>query len=171
MGALGGALMFNAVKPEFSATEKEKASDYKKRYQPLFVLGGLNLGLGAGLALAYLPDQRARGPSWKRVALIDLATAAGAFAGAVATTVNKCLAPDNNDPCQFASNQRTARFALAGGAFGLAAGLVLTRNLDPAAASPVDHHEVSLLPLPSAIPVQGRDGPSVIPGLTAQGRF
>jgi hypothetical protein len=168
MGALSGALVFTAVRPQYA--DKDKRDDYKRRYQPLFVLGGLNVGLGAGLALAYLPDQRARGPSWKRVALIDLATAAGAFAGAVATTINNCLANDPDD-CGFASDQRTARFALAGGALGLAAGWVLTRNLDRNSTAPADHHEVGLLPLPAAIPVQGRDGPTVVPGLAAQGRF
>jgi hypothetical protein len=168
MGALGGALTFTAVRPEY--TNEAKKSNYKKRNQPLYILGGLNLGLGAGLALAYLPDQRARGPSWKRVALIDLATAAGAFGGAVATTLNKCLARGTDEDCAFASDQRTARFALAGGALGLAAGWVLTRNLDRNATSP-DHHDVSLLPLPSAIPVQGRAGVTGVPGLTAQGRF
>ncbi|HXU80269.1 MAG TPA: hypothetical protein VN914_02655, partial [Polyangia bacterium] len=126
------------------------------------------------LAMAYLPDQRVRGPSWKRVVLIDLAAAAGAFAGAVATTVNSCLAttPDPTKGCTFAPDQRTARFTLAGGVLGLTAGWFLTRNLDKGRdTAPSDHHELSLVPLPSAIPVQGRDGPTMIPGLTAQGRF
>src|SRR6185436_8336861 len=119
IGALAGVLMYNAIEPA-GATE-----DYRKRREPLFVLGGLNVGLGAGLAMAYLPDQRKRGPSWKRVALIDLAAAAGAFTGAVATTVNTCLAnPVRQDQggCAFAPDQRTARFTLAGGAVGLVAG-------------------------------------------------
>jgi hypothetical protein len=163
LGAMGGALTSSAV----------NASD---SHQPLYVLGGLNLGLGAGLAMAYLPDQRARGPSWKRVVLIDLAALAGAFGGAVATTVNTCLGPDHQKPkpgepgCSFASDSKTARFALAGGAVGLAAGWFLTRNVD-SARDAAEHRSISLLPLPSAIPVQGRDGPTVIPGLTTQGRF
>jgi hypothetical protein len=168
LGALAGALTASAVRP------KGVADDYRKRFDPLFVLGGLNAGLVTGLALAYLPDQRARGPSWKRVALVDLATAAGAFAGAVATTVNSCLAPENpnpNEPCSFAPNRRTAGFTLIGGAVGLTAGWLLTRNLDRNQEPVPEHHDVSLLPLPSAIPVQGRAGPTLVPGLAAQGRF
>jgi Tfp pilus assembly protein PilF len=167
LGALAGALMATAVKPADTS-----------RYAPAFVLGGLNLGLGAGLALAYLPDQRARGPTWKRVVLIDLAAAAGAFAGAVGTQV-ACLTTDDPktgkprtaESCSITSDEgQAARFALIGGAAGLVAGWFLTRNLDrePDAA---EHHALNLLPLPSAIPVQGRDGPTVVPGLTAQGRF
>jgi hypothetical protein len=162
IGALAGALTATAVKP------LDAGKDYNKRHQPLWVLGGLNAGLAAGLALAYLPDQRSRGPSWKRVLLVDLAAAAGAFAGGVATTVNGCLGHD--DPCGFASDQRTARFALAGGAVGLAAGWFFTRNLDRNRDA-TEHHALNLLPIPSAIAVSGREGPTLIPGLTAQGQF
>jgi hypothetical protein len=167
MGALAGALMATALKPA------QAPADYRGRYEPLWVLGGLNVGLGAGLALAYLPDQRGYGPRWKTVALVDLATAAGAFAGAVATTVNNCLADQGGGKgdCRFASDQRTARFTLAGGVLGLAAGWFLTRNLDRDNVAPSERRDLSLLPLPSALPVQGRDGPTVIPGLASQGRF
>jgi hypothetical protein len=177
LGALTGALMATAVKPLTDSNE------YRRKYESLWILGGLNVGLGAGLAMAYLPDQRHRGPSWKRVALIDLAAAAGAFAGAVATTVNKCLAnpgPRSNLPggCGFDSDQRTARFTLAGGVVGLTAGWFLTRNFDRAATPPEpapepapEPRELGFFPLPSAIPVQGRNGTTVIPGLSAQGRF
>jgi len=172
LGALTGALMATAVKPYTDS------DDYTRKYESLWILGGLNVGLGAGLAMAYLPDQRHRGPSWKRVALIDLAAAAGAFAGAVATTVNKCLASpkSNNTPggCGFDSDQRTARFTLAGGVVGLTAGWFLTRNFDRVASPPEpapEPRELGFLPLPSAIPVQGRSGVTVIPGLSAQGRF
>jgi tetratricopeptide (TPR) repeat protein len=168
IGALAGALTASAVRPEGGTPDYRK--QYRKRYDPLFVLGGLNVGLGAGLALAYLPDQRARGPSWKRVALIDLATAAGAFAGAVATTVNTCL-PHPDEPCTFASDRRTAGFTLVGGVVGLTAGWLLTRNLDRNQEPVPEHHDMSLLPLPSAIPVQGRAGPTLVPGLASQGRF
>ena len=161
LGALAGALTATAVK-----------TDNSRRNQPLFVLGGLNLGLGAGLALAYLPDQRARGPTWRRVVLIDLAAAAGAFAGAVTTQVTCLTKPGgSSDTCSLTSDKgQTARFALVGGVVGLAAGWFLTRNLDHPGEPPVDRG-ASLLPLPSAISVQGRDGPTVIPGLAAQGRF
>jgi hypothetical protein len=167
LGALAGALTATAVKPETTP------SNYRTRHEPLWILGGLNVGLGAGLALAYLPDQRSRGPSWKRVTLVDLATAAGAFAGAVATTVNKCLAEGGTGDagCTFASDQRTARFTLAGGALGLAAGWFLTRNLDREPALSADRQTLGFLPLPAALPVQGPAGAIVIPGLAAQGRF
>jgi hypothetical protein len=108
------------------------------------------------------------------VALIDLTAAAGAFAGAVATTVNRCL-PNPNLDCSFASDQRTARFTLAGGAVGLVAGWFLTRNFDRARETTPEPapepRELGFLPIPSAIPVQGRSGVTVIPGLSAQGRF
>jgi hypothetical protein len=168
IGALAGALTVTAVKPRTGARR-----DYHAKYDPLGVLAGLNLGLGTGLALAYLPDQRSRGPSWKHVLLVDLATAGGAFAGAVATTVNKCLTRPGGGTsgCRFASDQNTARFTLAGGALGLAAGLFLTRNLDRDDHSGPERHQTSLLPLPSVMPVEGRSGPTLVPGLAAQGRF
>ena len=50
IGALSGALRGAGVRAEDRATRR-----------PL-ILAGLNLGLGAGLALAYLPDQKAYGP-------------------------------------------------------------------------------------------------------------
>jgi hypothetical protein len=164
IGALAGALTVTAVKPTSNAP-----SDYHARYDPVGVLVGLNVGLGAGLALAYLPDQRSRGPSWKRVALIDLATAGGAFAGAVATTVNKCLAAQPDAACSFASDQRTARFTLAGGVLGMATGWFLTRNIDR--AQPTTERRLSLLPVPTALPIEGRRGLTLVPGLAAQGRF
>jgi hypothetical protein len=168
LGALTGALMATAVKPY------NDPGDYRRKYESLWILGGLNVGLTAGLAMAYLPDQTKRGPTWKRVALIDLAAFAGAFAGAVATTVNTCLAQGSGSGgCSFASDQRTARFTLAGGVVGLTAGWFLTRNFDPPDAPSSEPHELGfgLLPVPSAIPVQGRAGVTVIPGLSAQGRF
>ena len=168
IGALTGALVSTAVK------SYDDPKGYRRKYESLWILGGLNVGVAAGLAMAYLPDQRHRGPSWKRVALIDLSAAAGAFAGAVATTVNRCL-PDPTKDCSFASDQRTARFTLAGGAVGLVAGWFLTRNFDRARETvpepAPEPRELGFLPIPSAIPVQGRSGVTVIPGLSAQGRF
>jgi hypothetical protein len=164
MGAFAGALMSTAVQPD------HPAPDYDRRHQALWILGGLNVGLGAGLALAYLPDQRNYGPTWKRVALVDLAAAGGAFAGAVATTVNRCLASPGSD-CHFDSDRQTSRFALAGGVLGLTAGLFLTRNVDRGSNAPSERRDLSFLPLPSALPVQGRTGVTVVPGLASQGRF
>jgi hypothetical protein len=166
MGALAGALMSNAVEPT------NAPANYDANHQALWILGGLNAGLGMGLALAYLPDQRYYGPTWKHVALVDLAAAGGAFAGAVATTINKCLTHPNADQsCHFDSDRQTARFALAGGVLGLATGLFLTRNIDRESNAPSERRDLSLLPLPSALPVQGRAGVTVVPGLAAQGRF
>jgi hypothetical protein len=166
MGALAGALMSNAVEP------LDAPANYDATHQSWWILGGLNVGLGVGLALAYLPDQRSYGPTWKHVALVDLAAAGGAFAGAVATTVNKCLTPLHSGPdCHFDSDRQTARFALAGGVLGLATGLFLTRNIDRESSAPSERRDLSLLPLPSALAVQGAAGVTVVPGLAAQGRF
>src|SRR3569832_155461 len=94
---------------------------------------GLNVGLGAGLLGAYLPDQSRYGPSWERIGLIDLAAGAGAIAGGVAACVadTKCV----NDDTMSANNANRARWhaaaaALLGGAAGAVAGVILTRNVD-----------------------------------------
>lgn len=170
IGALAGALTVTAVKP------KEAAPGYRDRWEPLGILVGMNVGMASGLAMAYLPDQRSYKPSWKRVALVDLATAAGAFAGAVATTVSNCLDRDTGHDCRFASNAQTARFTLAGGIVGLAAGYFLTRNVDRHNLEPegLDRPPTSFrlpLPVPAAMAVQGQTGPTLVPGLAAQGRF
>ena len=78
IGALAGALAVPAF-------------DLQTRHSAPVILAGLNLGLGAGLALAYLPDQRVYGPTWRRVMLIDLATAAGGIGGALFKIVGQCL--------------------------------------------------------------------------------
>ena len=57
------------------------------------MLAGINAGLATGLALAYLPDQRAYGPSWQRVMLIDLAAVAGGFTGAL---IQMCVSGQGN---------------------------------------------------------------------------
>jgi hypothetical protein len=51
------------------------------------MLAGLNVGLAAGLAMAYLPDQSVYGPSWQRVIIVDMAGLAGAL---FATTIEIC---------------------------------------------------------------------------------
>jgi hypothetical protein len=168
-GAIAGALAASALLPQ-SASDADYA-----RYTPLGVLVGLNLGLGVGLAMTYLPDQRVYGPSWQRVALVDLMTAAGIFAGALATTVDDCLTNRAGQPCGFdpAERQSRARFALVGGAVGLTAGWLLTRNFDKAREARSAAATTALtLPLPAAIPVQANDGTiTVLPGMAAQGRF
>src|SRR4051812_49835693 len=85
LGLFAGALAAPAVKPE------DAASDFGDRYGAPGVLARVNVGLATVLALAYLPDQRAYGPTWQRVVLVDRAAAAGAFSGAVRTAVNKFI--------------------------------------------------------------------------------
>src|SRR6185295_16416522 len=80
---------------------------------------GLNVGLGAGLLGAYLPDQTRYGPSWKRIVLVDLAVGAGALAGGVAGCVaeSACLLADPGSEAR----AKAAGTALLGSALGLAA--------------------------------------------------
>ena len=90
--------------------------------------------------------------------LIDLATAAGASAGALIKIVGQCLQPRAGDqPCEFetGNGQPTAQFALVGAGLGLAAGWLLTRKYDsrrhpPARAQPPPP---PLIPLPTVLPV------------------
>ena len=90
---------------------------------------GLNVGLAAGLLGAYLPDQLRYGPSWKRIALIDLAAGAGALAGGIAGCVSQDTCVGNLN-AQSSDRARAAGFALLGGAVGLLGGVLLTRNVD-----------------------------------------
>jgi hypothetical protein len=86
------------------------------------------------------------------VLLVDLAAAAGAFAGVVGATITKCVSersPGGGEPCSFAPSQRNARFALVGGATGLVAGWLLTRNLDKGENPPSERHALRLMPLPT----------------------
>ena len=86
---------------------------------------GLNVGLAGGLMGAYLSDQSLYGPSWQRIALIDLAAGAGALAGGLAACIadsNGCLV-SSPDP---SAQARTAAVALLGGGVGLVTGILLT---------------------------------------------
>jgi hypothetical protein len=164
IGAFAGAL---AV-PAFDLDSDKQA--------PLAVFGGLNLGLGVGLALAYLPDQRNYGPSWQHIMLINLAVAAGAVAGAVVRTVSSCVSLEGSNPrCEFTKEQArpTAQFALVGAGIGLAAGWLLTRDYDKDKSAPSERKPAtSLVPLPTLLPVATADGGlTTAPGLAAQGRF
>jgi hypothetical protein len=164
----------------------------KREHRSIALLGGLNLGLGVGLGMAYLPDQTKYGPSWQRVLLVDLAVGAGTMAGALIKIVSRCL-EDTNAVCSFTAekgmmltpalekkrsqeNRLTARFALAGGALGLVAGWLLTSNVDrdrdrqPLDSTP--HAGLLKLPMPTLLPVTSSDGAtSFVPGLASQGRF
>jgi hypothetical protein len=143
------------------------------------MLAGLNVGLAAGLAMAYLPDQRVYGPSWQRVMMIDLA----GFAGAVfATTIELCSrtttikgGEDVRVHCADASatlNGRTARFSLVGAGLGLLAGWMLTMNYDGARDTRPGLPPLSFIPLPGAVPVESMMGTAeLLPGLLSQGRF
>ncbi len=134
------------------------------------VLVGLNAGLAAGLALAYLPDQSVNGPTWKRIILIDAMAAAGALVGVVASTVKRCSGND----CSIPLTVETARLTLGIGLVGLVAGIILTRNLDyqeahsPTGSSPPP---VAIVPSPSVMVVDTPGGGRAIPSLAAVGRF
>jgi hypothetical protein len=184
-GMLAGAL---AV-PALELTNHEHRS--------IALLGGLNFGLGVGLALAYLPDQTKYGPSWQRVMLVDLAIGAGTLAGALIKVLGRCLEPESEAVCSFTAekgvtitdeatqrkieekrardNRLTARFALAGGALGLVAGWFLTANVDKYNTAPLESTpQASLfhLPLPTLLPVTSADGAAAfVPGLATHGRF
>jgi hypothetical protein len=142
------------------------------------MLAGLNVGLGAGLAMAYLPDQKVYGPSWQRVMMVDLA----GFAGAVfATTIELCSRTTTvkNETvhvhCADASatlNSRTARFSLVGAGLGLVAGWLLTMNYDHAGDTRSEMPPLSFIPLPGALPVESMMGTAeLLPGLLSHGRF
>lgn len=159
-GALAGALTVAAFANELGLEARQHTA--------AGVLVGLNLGLGAGLAMAYLPDQRLYGPSWQRVVLVDLAIATGALAGALFETVGECLRTTSPD-CRFEESRRMPKLALLGGALGLGAGWFLTRKLDLGNDRP--HAGARLLPVPTALVTPGVSGTRVVPGLAAQGRF
>ncbi len=159
-GALAGALAVPALRLD-PANHAEVA-----------ILTGLNAGLGAGLALAYLPDQSAYGPTWQRVTLVDLAGAAGLFAGALMVTIGDCIR--QNIQCKsFASDAPTAQGALVGAALGLGAGWFLTRHYDKNRGTAPEHRVSGFAwPVPAPLASVGRDGrQTVVPGLATQGLF
>jgi hypothetical protein len=98
---------------------------------------GLNVGITAGLLAAYLPDQSRSGPTAQRVMLVDLATAAGAVAGATfgCVAATNCLNPIPNptkDQKEANDNARAkaGMAALVGAAIGAVGGVLLTRHYD-----------------------------------------
>lgn len=132
-----------------------------------FALLGLNLGLAAGIAAVYWPNQSDAGPSWQRVVLIDLTVAAGVFAGAVVGTIPNCT---SRPACKFEDTPTTTKLALAGGILGFVGGWLLTEGMDERARA--RQTAANWLPTVSAMPTQNADGSwRVTPGLAAQGRF
>jgi hypothetical protein len=129
---------------------------------------GLNVGLGAGLLAAYLPDQSRYGPSWKRVALVDLTAGAGALAGGIFACVADPDCVKGNEATPLA-RAHAAEVALLTGGLGAIAGILLSRNVDkgydsgtPASATPPP--TLGLLPASD-----GHGG--MTPLLTAAGLF
>jgi hypothetical protein len=134
------------------------------------MLAGLNVGLAAGLAMAYLPDQSVYGPSWQRVIMVDLAGLAGAL---FATTIEVCSRRDIHcADSDTTLNRRTARFALVGAGLGLLSGWLLTMNYDRVRDERTERPFLSFIPLPGVVPVESSTGGAeLVPGLLSQGRF
>jgi hypothetical protein len=134
------------------------------------MLAGINVGLLAGLGLAYLPDQRVYGPSWQRIMLIDLATVAGGFVGAL---VQVCSSNNGQKGCGgLVVGPELARYAMAGSLVGLAVGWGLTLRYDKHSGNPADRKPSGTIPLPGPMPVQTSDGRwEMVPGLVSQGTF
>jgi hypothetical protein len=151
--------------------------DYRNRLKRRVawgMLAGVNVGLAAGLAMAYLPDQSVYGPSWQRVIMVDMAGLAGAL---FATMIEVCSRTDHGVHVHCADsnttlNSRTARFSLVGAGLGLFAGWLLTMNFDHDRAARSDRPPLSFIPVPGAVPVESTTGgPQLLPGLLSQGRF
>ncbi len=166
----------SSVQVNSSQGEIDAYNNYRNRIKQRLawgMLAGLNVGLAAGLAMAYLPDQSVYGPSWQRVIMVDLA----GFAGAVfASTIEVCTRNTiENAHCADTSatlNGRTARFSLVGAGLGLVAGWLLTMNYDRARDTRPELPPLSFIPLPGAVPVQSTMGTAeLLPGLLSQGRF
>jgi hypothetical protein len=201
VSAVGSYPSFSKADPGLSPSDPlEKAyideynhySNESKQRLALGMLVGLNVGLGTGLAMAYLPDQQKYGPSWKRVLMVDLAGVAGAvFASAIELCSRRqpgggrVHCADNSDtsgqtanPGQTSSsgqnslNGRTARFALVGAGLGLLTGWLLTMDFDREVQRRPEIPLLSFIPLPGAVPVETPAGTAeLLPGLLSQGRF
>jgi hypothetical protein len=132
---------------------------------------GLNIGLGAGLAGAYLSDQSKYGPTAKRVLLIDAAAGAAALAAGVGACISqseRCLrAPQPYDDARAIA----AGSALIGGTLGLVGGILLTRHVDDDLGGAATSKAASTpVPLATFAPLpDGRGG--TVPGFTAMGLF
>ena len=182
-GAVAGSLAAVALRwNPFELREvTQKYDPVKKEWGPPYLqdarstltlslpaLIGLNVGLGAGLLAAYLPDQSRYGPSWKRVALIDLTAGAGALAGGIFACVADPDCVKGNEATPLA-RAHAAEVALLTGGLGAIAGILLSRNIDkgydsgtPTSSTPPP--TLGLLPTPD-----GHGG--MTPLLTAAGLF
>jgi hypothetical protein len=177
IGAALGALSLPALGeyPKGDSSTNEYRIEAKRKVA-WGMLAGLNVGLAAGLSLAYLPDQHNYGPTWQRVIMIDLAGIAGAL---LASAVEVCSQTTKEGEKTYCANndhnqltQRTARFAFVGAGLGLVAGWLLTMNYDKRGLEEPSPSALSLLPLPGVVPVQSTTGTvQLLPGLTSQGRF
>jgi len=165
--------------PNDTQQNQQAYTDSQNRYRTLAkervawgMLAGLNVGLVAGLTMAYLPDQRNYGPTWQRVLMVDMAGLAGAL---FASAVELCSRQESYCANESADlNSRTARFALVGAGLGLAAGWLLTTNFDDANRSRSTRLTpgLSFLPMPGAVPIQSKTGTAeLVPGLLSQGHF
>jgi hypothetical protein len=128
---------------------------------------GLNVGLGAGLLGAYLPDQSRYGPSWQRVLLIDLAAGAGALAGGIFACVadQSCVTDSKSD-----ARAHAADIALLAGGLGLVGGILLTRNVDRTSPSVTSGPSSSTPPTLGLLPTRDAQG-GLTPLLAAAGFF
>jgi hypothetical protein len=168
LGALGGILAVPAMGFCLRCSDSDAVSGERIGWG---MFAGINVGLLTGLGFAYLPDQRVYGPSWQRIMLIDLATVAGGFVGALVQT---CSAHgDNENGCgTLEVGPDMARYALAGSLVGLAAGWVLTMRYDKSSDDAAERNPAGALPMPGPMPVRTSDGRwEMIPGLVSQGRF
>jgi hypothetical protein len=195
LGTVAGAMAVSAVGMYPKFTEADPLLDRSDAREQVYIdhynhyrnqikqrlawgmLAGLNVGLGAGLAMAYLPDQKLYGPSWQRVIMVDLAGLAGAI---FATTLELCSRASKPADVKCANandtstklNGRTARFALVGTGLGLVAGWLLTMNYDKNHETQSDRPPLSFIPLPGVVPVESSTGtPMLLPGLLSHGQF
>jgi hypothetical protein len=181
--ALGGYPAFDEPDPNSGDKKVEDAwvdryNQYRNKVKQRVawgMLAGVNVGLAAGLAMAYLPDQSVYGPSWQRVIMVDLATIAGGiFASAIeiCSRTGSYCADSNNDNSKTTFNNRTAQFALAGAGIGLFTGWLLTMNYDRNREKRPERPLYSLMPMPGVVPVQSTVGTAeLLPGLISQGSF
>ena len=181
VSAIGSYPQFDQEDPDLEPTDPAQIAynnasnrhhDQIRKRLAWGMLAGLNVGLAAGLAMAYLPDQSKYGPSWQRVLMVDLAGLAGAI---FATTIEICSRKGDAD-CANNTNtsldERTARFALVGAGVGILSGWLLTMDFDRERDRSPELPMLSLMPLPGALPVQTRTGTAeLIPGLVSHGRF